>query len=302
MTVTTAPRSKHFSALAPEREPRLAFPERGSSLIGPVEAPDLHVMSYNIRRRLPKLLPRNPDLWRHRQPLMKRLLAAEQPAVVGVQEALFTQKEFVLRALGEHYRSLGHGREKNTGGEGCPIFYDSRRLEMVEWRQSALSDTPTVAGSVSWGNRTPRVVVQAIFRDLATGIHFQAVNTHLDHRSRTSRLRSAEALRNIVQAAPYPSIMTGDFNTDADTHPYAELTGNGLLIDTWNTAEERLTQVWGTFPDYGPPKRNRKRIDWVLATPDVTAVQAGINVTRYEGGWPSDHAPVQAVVRFVEPT
>ena len=295
MTGITAPRSKHFSALAPEREPRLAFPVRGSSLIGPVDAPGLHVMSYNIRRRLPKLLPRN-------QPLMRRLLTAEQPSLIGVQEALFTQKEFVLRALGEHYRALGHGREKNTGGEGCPIFYDSRRLEMVEWRQSALSDTPTVAGSVSWGNRTPRVVVEATFRDLATGIHFQAVNTHLDHRSRTSRLRSAEALRNIVQATPHPTIMTGDFNTDADTHPYAELTGNGLLLDTWNTAEERLTQGWGTFPNYGPPKRNRKRIDWILATPGVIAESAGINVTRYEGGWPSDHAPVQAVVRFVEQT
>lgn len=302
MTGITAPRSKHFSALGPEREPQLAFPARGSALIGPVDAPGLHVMSYNIRRRLPKLLPRNPDLWRHRQPLMRRLLTAEQPSLIGVQEALFTQKEFVLRALGEHYRALGHGREKNTGGEGCPIFYDSRRLEMVEWRQSALSDTPTVAGSVSWGNRTPRVVVEATFRDLATGIHFQAVNTHLDHRSRTSRLRSADALRNIVQATPHPTIMTGDFNTDADTHPYAELTGNGLLLDTWNTAEERLTQGWGTFPNYGPPKRNRKRIDWILATPGVIAESAGINVTRYEGGWPSDHAPVQAVVRFVEQT
>ncbi|MEL0625431.1 endonuclease/exonuclease/phosphatase family protein [Salinibacterium amurskyense] len=301
MTGITAPRSEQFSALGPEREPQLAFPARGSALIGPVDAPGLHVMSYNIRRRLPKLLPRNPDLWRRRQPLMRRLLAAEQPALIGVQEALFTQKEFVLRALGERYRALGHGRERNTGGEGCPIFYDSRRLEMVEWRQSALSDTPTVAGSVSWGNRTPRVVVEATFRDLATGIHFQAVNTHLDHRSRTSRLRSADALRNIVQATPHPTIMTGDFNTDADTHPYAELTGNGLLLDTWNTAEERLTQVWGTFPNYGPPKRNRKRIDWILATPGVIAESAGINVTRYEGGWPSDHAPVQAVVRFTEP-
>jgi endonuclease/exonuclease/phosphatase family metal-dependent hydrolase len=255
-------------------------------------------MSYNIRRRLPKLLPRNPDQWRHRQPLMKRLLAAEQPALLGVQEALFTQARFVRQSLGEHYLSIGYGREKNTGGEGCPIFYDARRLQVVEWRQTALSDTPDVPGSTSWGNRTPRVVVEAIFRDLATGIQFQAVNTHLDHKSRTARLRSADALRSIVQATSHPTIMTGDFNTDADTDPYEALTGQGLLVDTWDTAEERLTQGWGTFPNYGPPKHDRKRIDWILATPGVTAVQAGINVTRYEGGWPSDHAPVQAVVRL----
>jgi len=298
MTGSPTPRSKRFSALAPEREPELAFPPRGSSLIGPVEAPGLHVMTYNIRRRLPKLLPRNPDQWTHRQPLMRRLLAAEQPALLGVQEALFTQARFVRQALGEHYRSIGFGREKNTGGEGCPIFYDSRRLQVVEWRQTALSDAPNVPGSTSWGNRTPRIVVEAIFRDLATGIQFQAVNTHLDHRSRLSRLRSADALRSIVQATPHPTIMTGDFNTDADTDPYDQLTGHGLLFDTWDAAEERLTQVWGTFPNYGPPRHDRKRIDWILATPGITAVQAGINVTRYEGGWPSDHAPVQAVVRL----
>ncbi|GAA1210800.1 endonuclease/exonuclease/phosphatase family protein [Rhodoglobus aureus] len=284
--------------MAPEREPKLAFPPSGSSLIGPVVAPGLHVMTYNIRRRGPELLPRSPDLWRRRQPLLKRLLAVEQPALIGVQEALFRQARFVHQALGEHFRSIGYGREKNKGGEGCPIFYDSRRLQVIDWRQTALSDTPTVPGSTSWGNRTPRVVVEAIFLDLATGTQFQAVNTHLDHKSRTSRLRSADALRSIVQASPHPTIMTGDFNTDADTHPYDALTGQGLLVDTWNTAEERLTQVWGTFPNYGPPKHDRKRIDWILATPGITTEKAGINVTRYEGGWPSDHAPVQAVVRF----
>lgn len=298
MTDSRTLRPRRLLALAPEREPKLAFPPRGSALIGPVEAPGLHVMTYNIRRRGPELLPRSPDLWRRRQPLLKRLLAAEQPALVGVQEALFRQARFVHQALGKHYRSIGYGREKNKGGEGCPIFYDSRRLQVIDWRQTALSDTPTVPGSTSWGNRTPRVVVEAIFLDLATGLQFQAVNTHLDHKSRTSRLRSADTLRNIVQSSPHPTIMTGDFNTDADTHPYDALTGHGLLVDTWNTTEERLTRAWGTFPNYGPPKHDRKRIDWILATPGITTVKAGINVTRYEGGWPSDHAPVQAVVRF----
>jgi endonuclease/exonuclease/phosphatase family metal-dependent hydrolase len=291
-------RPRRLSALAPEREPELAFPPSGSALIGRVEAPDLHVMTYNIRRCVPKLMPRSPDRWIHRQPLLKRLLTSEQPALLGVQEALFHQSKFVRQALGEHYRSIGYGRDANTGGEGCPIFYDSRRLRVVEWRQTALSDTPNVPGSTSWGNRTPRVVVDATFRDLATGIQFQAVNTHLDHRSRTSRLRSADALRSIVQASTHPTIMTGDFNTDADTHPYDALTGEGLLLDTWDTTEERLTQVWGTFPNYGAPRHDRKRIDWILVVPGITTVKAGINVTRYEGGWPSDHTPVQAVVRL----
>jgi endonuclease/exonuclease/phosphatase family metal-dependent hydrolase len=300
MTSLPAPRSRRFSTLAPEREPTLAFPPHGSALIGPVEAPGLHVMTYNIRRRIPPMMPNSPDLWAHRKPLMKRLLTAEQPALIGVQEALFRQVHFLRRALGGHYRSIGYGREKNTGGEGCPIFYDTRRLQAVAWRQVALSDTPNVPGSTSWGNRTPRIAVEAVFLDLATGGQFQAINTHLDHRSRKARLRSADALRNMVEASPHSTIMTGDFNTDADTDPYNQLTGHGLLCDTWDAAENRLTRGWGTFPNYGPPRLDRKRIDWILVTPTVATVTAGINVTRYQGGWPSDHAPVQAVVRFAD--
>jgi endonuclease/exonuclease/phosphatase family metal-dependent hydrolase len=269
-----------------------------SALIGPVAAPGLHVVSFNIRRRLPHLNPRSPDRWVHRRPLMKRLLEAEQPALLGVQEALFDQANFVRHALGERYRSIGHGREANKGGEGCPIFYDSRRLRVIKWQQTALSDTPNVPGSTSWGNRTPRVVVDATFRDLDTGIEFQAVNTHLDNRSRSSRLRSADELRRIVSASPLPTIVTGDFNTDAETDPYDELTGHGLLLDSWDTADKRLTEAWGTFPNYRQPEHGRKRIDWILTTPTVTVLSAGINVTQYEGGWSSDHTPVQAVVQL----
>jgi endonuclease/exonuclease/phosphatase family metal-dependent hydrolase len=269
-----------------------------TALIGPVEAPGLHVMSYNIRRRLPHLMPHSPDRWSRRRPLLRRLLRTEQPALLGVQEALVDQAQSLRKALGEHYRLIGHGREANTGGEGCPIFYDSRRLRVLSWHQTALSDTPEVPGSTTWGNRVPRIVVDATFRDLATGDEFQAVNTHLDHKSRSSRLRSADALREIVAASTLPTIMTGDFNTDAATDPYAALTGEGMLVDTWDVTQTRLTEVWGTFLDYREPRHDRKRIDWILVTPGVTVEQAAINVTRYEEGWPSDHAAVQAVVRL----
>ncbi|WP_104083531.1 endonuclease/exonuclease/phosphatase family protein [Cryobacterium sp. Y11] len=269
-----------------------------SALIGPVAAPGLHVMSFNIRRRLPHLNPRSPDRWVHRHPLLKRLLELEQPALIGVQEALFDQANFVRHALGDRYRSIGYGREANRGGEGCPIVYDSHRLRVLTWKQTALSATPSQPGSTSWGNRTPRVVVEASFRDMATGTEFRAVNTHFDHRSRTSRLRSADVLRQIVAASLLPTIATGDFNTDANTAPYHRLTDHGLLLDTWNTAEKRLTDEWGTFLNYRPPRRNLKRIDWLLVTPGVTVLTAAINVKRYGGGWPSDHAAIQAVVNL----
>jgi endonuclease/exonuclease/phosphatase family metal-dependent hydrolase len=269
-----------------------------AALVGPVAAPGLQVMSYNIRRRMPQMFARGADRWVHRRPLLKRFLQAEQPTLLGAQEALPQQANFVRHALGEHYRSIGYGRDANRTGEAAPIFYDSRRLQLLEWSQTALSDTPEVPGSTSWGNRTPRLVVVATFQDLATGIRFRAVNTHLDNFSRTARLRGAEVLRRIVTDSALPTIVTGDFNTDAGSGPHAALTAQGLLLDTWEVAHARLSEAWGSFLNYRPPKLERKRIDWILVTPGVRVTSAAINVTRYEGGWPSDHAAVQAVVQL----
>ena len=253
-------------------------------------------MSFNIRRRMPHLMPGSPDRWSRRRPLVSRLLESERPTIVGVQEALPDQAGFLRHALGDGYRSIGYGRNADKRGEGCPLFYDSRRLELVKWDQTALSDTPTVTGSNTWGNKVPRVLIDAIFRDRVTGHDFRALNTHFDHRSRTARIHSAALVRRLVASTPLPTFVTGDFNTSVGSLPFEAITAEGTLVDTWDVAVERVTDAWGTFPDYRPPRLDRKRIDWILATPGVTVVRTGINVARFDGGWPSDHAPVQAII------
>jgi endonuclease/exonuclease/phosphatase family metal-dependent hydrolase len=268
-------------------------------VIGPVPAPGLQIMSYNIRRRMTRLAPRSPDRWDRRRVLIERLLRAERPTILGVQEALPDQAGFVRHALGENYRSVGYGRNANKRGEGCPLFYDRDRVELLEWRQTALSGTPFVPGSTTWGNPTPRVVVAARFRDHETGREFRALNTHFDQFSRKSRRHSAVEILRLVSESALPTVVTGDFNTDTDSQLHDEITASGALRDTWETAGTRLTESWGSFANYGTPKLRRKRIDWILATPSVMVREAAINVTRYEGKWPSDHAPVQAVITLL---
>lgn len=268
-----------------------------TTFIGPTPAPDLHVMTFNIRRRLQKLSAASPDLWETRKPLVERLLQRERPSVLGVQEALPDQALAVGEALGTQYRMLGYGRSKDRSGEGCPLFYDTDRLTLIDWRQSALSDRPDTPGSTSWGNAVPRVVVIAHLADRETGTEFLVLNTHFDHLSRRSRIRSAVALDAVVAERGLPSLLTGDFNTGEWTKPYLALTDDGMFRDTWPAARWRLSPEWGTFPNYREPRHDRKRIDWILATPDVQVDRVGINVAR-ENGWPSDHAPVQAVVRI----
>lgn len=277
-----------------------------AALVGPVAAPELHVMTFNIRRRVSKLRSDSPDRWAARKALVQRILAAEQPTLLGVQEALTDQVHFVAEALGPRYRWIGRGRDPSGDGEHCPIFYDSRRLELTEWKQYALSETPEHHGSRSWGNLTRRVVVSATLTDVATGARLFAVNTHLDHISRRSRLESVRFILNLAADAradkpEITTIVTGDFNADQGSAVYRRLTAEDALEDTWSAAREQLTPQWGTFSNYRGRRPGGKRIDLILVEHGVEVVSAGINATRFDSRAASDHEPVQAVLRLTAP-
>jgi endonuclease/exonuclease/phosphatase family metal-dependent hydrolase len=268
------------------------------AMIGPVAPPDLHVMTYNIRRRMDPALGRPADRWRAREPRLRRLLRAERPVLLGTQEVMPSQLSALTEALGPTYRVIGHGRDRDGQGEGTPILYDSDRLELVSWEQIALSNYPHLAGSRSWGNLVPRIAVSAEFHDRVTSARFVMLNTHFDHLSRRSQVRSAETLRRRILAQPLPAIITGDLNADADSLPVRELLRNNDLRDVWEAATHHASPLWGSFPNYGAVRWAAKRIDWIAVTPGIEVREAGINARRFDGRWPSDHLPVQTVLRI----
>jgi len=269
-----------------------------AALIGEATAPDLAVMGFNLRRRLPRALTRRRDRWATRAPLVARLMDAERPTVVGLQEAFGDQTGLVIDSLGPRYRALGHGRDAGGGGEGCPIVFDSDRLEPLGWRQLALSGTPEVAGSRSFGNPMPRVVVVARFRDRATGAALRVVNTHLDPFSARSRLLAARLIVGLLAADDEPTVLTCDANAPAGSPAYRELTGPGGLADAWHGADRLLTPEWNTYSGYRAPLAGGRRIDWLLAGGGIRVRAAGINAVRFAGAAASDHEPVQALLRL----
>ncbi|AZZ56285.1 endonuclease/exonuclease/phosphatase family protein [Rathayibacter iranicus] len=270
-------------------------------LIGHTEAPDLHVMTYNIRRRMPRLTSRAVDRWERRRPLVQRLLEQERPSILAVQEALPDQSTAVHDALGSSFEAMGFGRDADRGGERVMLFVDRSRFAVRDCNQIALSETPDIAGSRSWGNRIPRTAVIAELTDHATNRELTVVSTHFDHISQRSRLSSAELVAARVLEFGRPAIVMGDTNTDVDTAPYRALLDGGRLVDSWDVAEQHLTPAWGTFSNYRAPASGR-RIDWlVVSAGAVDVLSAGINAVRYDGAAPSDHEPVQAVLRFTKP-
>ncbi|WP_232376138.1 endonuclease/exonuclease/phosphatase family protein [Amycolatopsis aidingensis] len=270
----------------------------GRRLIGPAYGDDLHVMSFNIRYDA-GAEPGTPDSWTDRRPVLARLLWLERPTVLGVQEALYHQVKQVSADLPGHYDWIGLGREGGSRGEFMAVYYDTRRVEPVDFDHFWLSDTPKVIGSASWGNTVVRMVTWVRFRD-RRGREFVHVNTHFDHRSENSRQRSAELVAERITGFDpgLPVVLTGDFNTPAeDSESFRILTAAGLG-DTWHTADRRLTPAWGTFGGYREPVRGGTRIDWILANQGIDVRAAAINTFTLRGRYPSDHLPVQALVRL----
>ena len=269
------------------------------ALLGPATPPALSVMTWNVRRRLPLARRSSPDRWDRRRDAVRAVLQTERPTVLGVQEALPEQVEWIAASLGARW--VGRGRDADGGGEHCALFYDPDRLTLERWRQYALSDTPTVAGSRSWGNPWPRVFVVADFTDAATGAGFRVVNMHLDPLSGRSRRRSAELLRDVARGtwpplgAPRPTLLMGDANAGVGSPAHRILTE--ALVDSWDAAGTRASPAWRTYSGFRPPRQG-DRIDWLLATPEVEIDVAGINAARPGGVALSVHEAVQAILRL----
>lgn len=259
----------------------------------------LHVMSYNIRYDRQATQPGETDYWPERIAPLQHLISLERPSVLGIQEALYHQLSAVEGVLPPRFRMIGHGREGGSRGEYSAIFYDARRLRLLEWDQFWLSETPRCMGSITWGNGVARIVTWGRFFDTVSRQKILVVNTHLDHDSDEAKLRSAHAIMDLVRVfqPQLPTILTGDFNASAgSSSTYSAFLDSGLFKDTWTIAGEHRTPAYGTTPRYGEPVEGGRRIDWILSSPDIRVLKAAINTTRLDGRYPSDHAAVQALV------
>lgn len=263
-------------------------------LLGTVEAPLLHVMTLNVRRPMPSLLSSPSDRWARRRPALVSMLRRESPSILCAQEVLPGPAAEIAAALGPSFARIGVGRRRGGRGEGCPVFFDRDRLELLHHRQRALSDTPDILGTRSWGNLVPRIVTVGAFRDRITGARFAVVNTHLDPFSARSRMRGVEAIRTEVRGTGHPTLVLGDMNTGAESDALRALRAGDLLTDTWTVAAERVTPAWGTYAGYRAPVRDGKRIDVILATADIEVERVGIDARTEDGIAPSDHLAVHA--------
>jgi len=265
-------------------------------LAGPAAPADLNVMTFNLRYASDAV----PNSWAQRRPVMRVLLKAEQPDLIGTQEGLPAQIDDIEHDLGPGYDHIGLGRDGGNAGEHMAIFFDRARLRPLRSGNYWLSETPQVPASVSWGSAHIRMVTWVLFADRRTGRRFYAVNTHLDNTSETARRCGAELIAGRIAAlGRLPVVLTGDFNGAAwpGNAVYHLLTGAAGLSDAWTHAARR-GPAYATIHNYEALVPDGIRADWILTTPGITVPAALMNTYRPGGQYPSDHLPVQARLRL----
>lgn len=240
----------------------------------------LRVVTFNIRTS------RGSDgrnRWWFRRATCVATIRAVQADVIALQEVRPDALRYLRRAF-PGYAVAGRGRDRDGRGEYAAVLVGGDwTLESHDTRW--LSPTPNVPGSLGWDAGLTRIATLARLRRGSTALGI--ANTHFDSRGRVARSRSAELLVDWLQAEPdRPWVITGDLNANPDSGPLRTLAAAGfsdpLPLDAGGT-EHGFTG-----------RTDRKRIDFVLAGPRITATSAGIVYDRPGGRLPSDHWPVVA--------
>lgn len=275
----------------------------------PATKTNLVVMSFNIRYGAAN---DGENSWDKRKDLACEVIRRQNPDLIGLQEALRGQLDDIRAALPE-YGEIGVGRDDGqTKGEYSAILYRKDRFDVNDSGTFWLSDTPTVPGSITWGNACTRVCTWARFLPQSAGKPFYMFNTHLDHVAQPAREKGMALILSRVSGRkhPDPIILTGDFNSGENNAVVHYLKGerelnaadNGLsknpqpLVDTFRTVQKEAREVATVHGFKGT--RAGSKIDYIFVSPGAEVLKAEILHDNKDNHYPSDHFPIMAEVRL----
>jgi endonuclease/exonuclease/phosphatase family metal-dependent hydrolase len=272
-----------------------------------------HVLSCNIRVALSRDESEGNG-WDDRRALCIEVIRAQTPDIICLQEVIRPQmadleKDFPdFFSFGfagpamDAYREGYHGIAKN------PIMISKKRYEIISGGSYWLSETPLIAGSLSWGSGRPRHVNWVRLKDRSTQQEFRVLSTHLDHVSQHARKQQARIIVEESEQYPseFPQLLAGDFNEDA-TNAVIDIIKEGGWIKDGGGWTDTYSAVHGPedpgFTGHGFQGHKKKvevgekgKIDFIFFRGNVKAQHAEVIKYNKDGYYPSDHYFVSAEV------
>ncbi|KAJ8562183.1 hypothetical protein K7X08_011474 [Anisodus acutangulus] len=204
----------------------------------------LSVMTFNL---LEDQLEDSSNSWEKRKDLCISVITSHSPMILCTQQGVKSQLDYIQQCL-QGYEQFGISRKgaDDTSDQHCTIFYDKEKVELLEGGTFWLSESPSVAGSMSWGSTLKGVE--------PPGFSFQIVNTTMDEFSPRARRRGALLTWQHIASLPpsLPVVYCGGFNT-----PKESTTGRFLL------GRSREHGVVGDMRDAWPNARVRKNVSLI---------------------------------------
>jgi len=254
----------------------------------------IQVMSFNIRYGT---ADDGGNSWRFRREFLLELIRRESPHILGLQEALRFQLDEIRSSLPQ-FAEAGSGRDDgHFGGEYAALLFDTTRFTLETQGTFWFSDTPSLPGSISWGNKIARICTWARLYDRIDARMVDVYNLHLDHESQQSRYRSVQSLIDTIRRRPSvgPVLVVGDFNA-GELNPALQLLRDYGFSDTYRAVHPHDSLV-GTFNAFKGATQGDK-IDYILTDTKAHVISAGILRDENGGKYPSDHFPVTARIQI----
>jgi len=273
------------------------------------------VMTLNIRNSNPnngENNSTNADLYKHaawvnRRDVIIRTIEEQAPDILGLQEVLADQYDYIVEHLGSKYNIQGVGRDDGIReGEFAPVLFRNDRFRLLDGGTFWLSHTPDLPGSKYEGAGCVRICSWAKLVTIDNGLSgdplsFLFANTHLDNVSEDARTFGSQIVSDLTHeiADGDPIILTGDFNLATErekgyriligdtgwTDSFAELHGRSPIVDN---NPRRMT-----YHGFGNP--TGPRIDFVFHPKTHFDIEEAY-ILRDSGdpAWVSDHYAVVA--------
>ena len=251
------------------------------------------VMSFNIRYGDAK---DGTNSWAYRYYTSAMMLEDQKPDVVGLQEALSYQVEY-LDEFVDNYKYVGVGRDNGKKkGEYSAILYNKKTVSLHKWGTFWLSETPEKP-SKGWDAACTRTATWAILKDKKSGNKFIYVNTHLDHIGKEARKNGVSLILERIKTMNkqnLPVILGGDLNVDPGDPCLAEI--ETTMKSTRTTALK--TDDSFTFNGWGK-KEEARLIDYLYYSGFDNCILYEVIKKPYDGRkFISDHYPIKAVLVF----
>ena len=249
------------------------------------KADAITMMSCNVRCLTP--LDLGKKSWFYRADLLVLDIAAQNPGIIGFQEATQWQYRYLVDML-QGYDSVIDYRDQSIASEGCPIFYSTALYTLKDKGSFWLSETPDVM-SKDWGAAHYRICSYVILTEKASGKDFVVFNTHLDHVSDEARIKGiAVVLEKIAQFGGLPAVIMGDFNALEGSETYNSATQ--YFLDAQYAAAE--TMEGHTYQNWGNPDKFKRLDYFMISKTGWVAQKYAIVQPVHDRVYASDHCPI----------